>query len=650
MKRITVQVQPDHIQAIANVKQPLTAISELIWNGVDADANEVNVTLIRNKIDGLSGVTVEDNGHGLPYSQAEDAFQKLGGSWKKDAIRTPAGRLMHGQLGRGRFKAFGIGSLVTWTSRYKENDKLLEYSISGSSNKLGDFEISDIVESSASSSGMTVELSVHKNYTSLMGDKAQAEVAELFALYLRQYPNVSLIYDGKKIDIAALIRNVADYLIGVIKERDGEASETHLSVVEWNQPTERALFLCDESGVALHKMSVGIQAPGFEFTAYLKSAYIRKLDATGSLHLEEVDPTLNSLLEASRGKLREHFRERAAEVTAEVVAEWKAEKIYPYEGEPVSVIEKAEREVFDVVAVNVNSYLPDFDRTDKQNKRLSLQLIKQALERDPGELQVILNDVLALPADRKKDLADLLQKTTLSSIISASKIVANRLDFVLGLEEIIFQKENKEALLERSQLHRILASETWIFGEQFHMTVDDESLDHVLNKHLKLLGRKRQDDSSVLDEHGKVRIVDLMLSKRIPLPNAEQRQHLVIELKRPKQRIDGKVQNQIMDYAIAVSSDERFKDTQTQWQFWAVSNEMDESVRAQANQKNRPAGLLFDTENVSVWAKTWGQIIQESTGRLQFFEERLRYQADKESALKYLHLTHEKYLPKTIKK
>jgi hypothetical protein len=116
-------------------------------------------------------------------------------------------------------------------------------------------------------------------------------------------------------------------------------------------------------------------------------------------------------------------------------------------------------------------------------------------------------------------------------------------------------------------------------------------------------------------------------------------------------RVEDNGHNQIIEYAIAVSSDERFKDTHTQWQFWAISNEMDESVRAQANQKNRAAGLLYDgTENVTVWAKTWGQIIQECKGRLQFFEERLRYQADKESALKYLHLTHEKYLPKTIKK
>jgi len=344
MKRITVEVKPDHLQTLANVKQPIRAVSELIWNGLDADAEQVRVDLVRNQIDGLTSVLVADNGHGLAYDRAEEAFQNLGGSWKKNAIRTPGGRLMHGQLGKGRFKAFGIGSSVSWNTRYKENGALFEYSISGSSSRLGVFDITDVAKSMSTSSGTTVEVSVHKNYISLASDKAPAEIAEEFALYLRQYPKVSLIYDGVTIDTSSLIRNVADFNLGELKLNEDETTTAALSVVEWNRPADRAIFLCDESGVALHKMSVGIQAPGFEFTAYLKSPYIRKLDAAGGLLLEEIDPGLNILLEASRTKLREYFRQRAAETTSEVVAQWKKENIYPYEGEPASVIEKAERQ------------------------------------------------------------------------------------------------------------------------------------------------------------------------------------------------------------------------------------------------------------------------------------------------------------------
>jgi hypothetical protein len=176
------------------------------------------------------------------------------------------------------------------------------------------------------------------NFSSLDGDQAWNDIAEEFAPYLLQYPDVRITYDRKKVDPSALFRNVADYDLGTIEVPDHDRTTAHLSIIEWNRTTDRALFLCDEFGVALHKVSVGIHAPGFEFTAYLKSPLIRELDAEGSLVFEEIDPSLNLLIEAARGTLREHFRRRAAETTVELVESWKKEKIYPYQGEPKNIV------------------------------------------------------------------------------------------------------------------------------------------------------------------------------------------------------------------------------------------------------------------------------------------------------------------------
>jgi hypothetical protein len=44
--------------------------------------------------------------------------------------------------------------------------------------------------------------------------------------------------------------------------------------------------------------------------------------------------------------------------------------------------------------------------------------------------------------------------------------------------------------------------------------------------------------------------VDLMFSRRVPLPKAEERQHLVVELKRPKKKVDLMVTTQIESYAM----------------------------------------------------------------------------------------------------
>jgi hypothetical protein len=241
MKHITVEVQPDHLQSLAGVKRPISAVSELIWNGFDADASEVRVDLVKNEMDGVKELTVTDNGDGLPYQHAEDSFQKLGGSWKRNASRTPKGRLLHGQLGKGRFKAFGIGSSVTWISRYEEDGLLLEYSIAGATNRLGEFDISDCLpldKRDIGTTGMIVDVALQKNFVSLLGDGARNDIAEEFALYLLQYPDAKLIYDGWRVDPSPLIRNLAHYNIEPSPE-DEQPTAATISVIEWNRPTDR---------------------------------------------------------------------------------------------------------------------------------------------------------------------------------------------------------------------------------------------------------------------------------------------------------------------------------------------------------------------------------------------------------------------------
>ncbi|MGC7260179.1 hypothetical protein RBA10_22585, partial [Mycobacteroides abscessus subsp. abscessus] len=93
--------------------------------------------------------------------------------------------------------------------------------------------------------------------------------------------------------------------------------------------------------------------------------------------------------------------------------------------------------------------------------------------------------------------------------------------------------------LERRQLHRILAHETWIFGEEWSLTGDDERLTKVLKKFLKNLGSDVElaDLKEVRLEDGSDAIPDLVLGRRLQT-NADSFEHLVVELKRPKHKLD----------------------------------------------------------------------------------------------------------------
>jgi hypothetical protein len=75
------------------------------------------------------------------------------------------------------------------------------------------------------------------------------------------------------------------------------------------------------------------------------------------------------------------------------------------------------------------------------------------------------------------------------------------------------------------------------------------------------------------------------------------------------------------------------------WDFLAVSNSFTSDAEMDARQTGKPRGLVAEYDEptkIRVWAKTWGQIIQEAEGRLTFYKRRLEYQANDAEALKYL--------------
>ncbi|PHR96777.1 MAG: hypothetical protein COA78_28320 [Blastopirellula sp.] len=156
---------------------------------------------------------------------------------------------------------------------------------------------------------------------------------------------------------------------------------------------------------------------------------------------------------------------------------------------------------------------------------------------------------------------------------------------------MLFDRDSKKLLKERSQLHRMIAeNNTWIFGEEFNLTVDGQSLTEVLKKHRKLIGNNTVIDQSVKRIDGKTGIVDLMLSRSIPQNRANEREHLVVELKRPSVKIGSDEITQIEKYAYTVVADERFQHVDTRWSFWVISNDLDDFARTRTRQKGSPRG------------------------------------------------------------
>lgn len=194
-----------------------------------------------------------------------------------------------------------------------------------------------------------------------------------------------------------------------------------------------------------------------------------------------------------------------------------------------------------------------------------------------------------------------------------------------------------------------MANETWIFGEEWALTGDDDRLIQVLKSHLKMPGEDAElaDPASVKRADGTDAIPDLVLTKS--LTSGENKyEHLVVELKRPSRKLTGEDVGQIRSYAGAISRNERFQQPNVHWDFWLVGNTVDADVEAQRNQRNLPHGVATDTEKYSVRVKTWAEVIGDAEHRHKFVRKSLNYKSTHDDGVRHFQANYPEYLPPAL--
>ncbi len=544
-----------------------------------------------------------------------------------------------------------MGRAVDWRVVYHGDKGPLQYDITILESEIDKLRVTDEVAVAGAKPGTTVIISdLKRNFKALEADNCIQELSEIFALYLKAYKYVQISVSGERIDPSRAIETEWQIELTPIVDENDQTHPVTLEVIEWKAATKKVLYLCSEAGFPLVQVDGRFHVTGFNFSAYIKSSYNALLHQENRLELAELVPAILTAVEEARTQIKTIHRNKLAARAKVVVDEWKDQKIYPFDGEALNQIETAERQIFDIVAVTIQESSQQLKDASPQQLELHLRLLRQAIERSPSELQKILGEVLKLPKKKQTELADLLNETDLSGIISAAKMVADRLKFLEGLRYILFEAEAKKNLKERSQLHKILEQNTWVFGEEYNLWASDRELTTVLKIH-----KDRLDPDLVIDESVKVinksrGIVDLMLSRAQRRHRANDIEHLVIELKAPKVPLTAEHLSQLEGYALAVETDPRFNRVDgLRWHFWLVGDEYDALVDARIrNGPDRLRKLVQKSERVTIGVRTWGEILEENNARLQFLKDKLEHNVDEGQALTYLRERHKEFLEGVI--
>ena len=97
----------------------------------------------------------------------------------------------------------------------------------------------------------------------------------------------------------------------------------------------------------------------------------------------------------------------------------------------------------------------------------------------------------------------------------------------------------------------------------------------------------------------------------------------------------------LIAFAFSVMADPRFAKVGVTWNFWAISDKL--APYAEQLVKDE-SGLILEKPNVNIYAKTWGQVLDENRARLKFFQDHLDVQVDRDASLKYLQQRYAAYL------
>ena len=298
--------------------------------------------------------------------------------------------------------------------------------------------------------------------------------------------------DGTRIDPSAVIASQGASISAMSSMREKRTRSTgHHRMAFGDEPGAVSVR---RKGFPMTQVERRFHVGAFQFSAYVKSEYIAKLRKEGTLELAEMKPGMVAVADEAQDAIKITFATGRRRKRAQWLRSGRNRRF--------TLTREKRQRASNKPSVRFSTLL--------RSPRHSICRIFQLLRRKTRPFTCVFSGRRLKRAPRAAAHPWRSVETAETQAGGAGGVaagciafghhqlgedVADRLRFLNGIEAILFDADSKKRLKERSQLHRIVAQNCWLFGEEYNLSADDKSLTEVLRKHRKLLG-----DDAVIDE------------------------------------------------------------------------------------------------------------------------------------------------------
>lgn len=630
-------------------KDTFQAFQELINNSIQAESKkiEINIDYI-NKANikaPFERIEVKDNGYGVPYNEFDNRILQVGTTVKNK-----------GQ-GIGRFGAFQIGELMHIETVGFDKSKN-EFSKTEFSVDTIDLEQSQLEETTFKVDyeyfgkrrletyyKVVIERLYHNNQEKVPKRKLISEKflkQNLKQSVFENYPleifnnSVKFIINGEE-----LKRN--DFIIGTPSKKTKE-------YIDKKGNKQFINFYFYNINSTLNKVKVfyqidnaGLKSVAHEFTyssdwytpdlgtwfIYVDSPILNS-DLFRNLDIENLgEEEVNNLKSTVKEIINDFFKAKNKRFE-KFLFNLVKDKYYPYKNNS-SPASKSQEVLFKKVA-----YLLEYEhrliQKDDKIRNFLYALLDKAISN--GNIEYIFKKVLKLSDDNLEKFHDLLEKTDLEDVVRFASVVAEKTEFLDFLQELTYGEISKY-LKERTQLHKIVENELWLFGESYNGTPKLWS-DKKMGKTLKELRSKyfdyepTEEDKNLIDleDNGLNDITDLFFFNE-KITDSGVREIMIVELKAPKCAISEKELNQINRYAFTIEDNAEFPNENMKYKLVLISSKLTKFAKSQTKSRRKayPQNpFLYEKKtekDIEVYVMEWSELIEQNNRKLTYLSNKL---------------------------